>query len=320
MTPQKLSLSLDVADVAPAGCRSLEADVFVPAVAVNPSTLWICIPGGGINRQYFDLDVHGADHSFSMAMALAAKGHLVATIDPPGVGGSDSPFDGYQLSPQVTARVLAKAIEVLRQRIDDGEVGDAPADSPTVVIGLGHSAGALLTAVVQAHHNSYDALALLGFSASGLPSVLNERELSFSGRPELLAAVLAELARDRFGDALPQWSNHSSGEEDPAEDTSAVDAALSKATSNLLALVGMSAIIPGSVQPELDQISVPVFAALGQHDLAGSLNVLPGQLPACGDLTLFLVEGAGHTHNIAANRHVLWDRLMRWAMCAAPCG
>ena len=89
--------------------------------------------------------------------------------------------------------------------------------------------------------------------------------------------------------------------------------ALAAASSRLLALVGMTAIVPGSVQPELDLLRGPVFAALGDHDLGGTLDVLPGQLPACRDLTLFLLEGAGHNHNVAVNRRILWERVARWA-------
>ena len=96
-----------------------------------------------------------------------------------------------------------------------------------------------------------------------------------------------------------------------------VDVVLAAASSRLLALVGMTAIVPGSVQPELDELRVPVFAALGEHDLVGTLDVLPSQLPACGDLTLFLLEGAGHNHNVAVNRQLLWDRVARWAATAA---
>jgi hypothetical protein len=80
----------------------------------------------------------------------------------------------------------------------------------------------------------------------------------------------------------------------------------------------MTAIVPGSVQPQLDQLRVPIFVGLGEHDLAGKLDVLPAQLPACGDLTLFLLEGAGHNHNVAANRRTLWTRVMRWADSVAP--
>ena len=100
-------------------------------------------------------------------------------------------------------------------------------------------------------------------------------------------------------DPLPEWSNSSAWEFEPNVLATQVDVALAAASSRLLALVGMTAIVPGSVQPELDELRVPIFAALGEHDLGGTLDVLPSQLPACGDLTLFLLEGAGHNHNVA---------------------
>ena len=79
--------------------------------------------------------------------------------------------------------------------------------APRATVGLGHSAGALLVAVQQAHHHSYDVLALLGFSASGLPGVLNEEELRYAGCPERFSEDLKALTRARFGDPLPEWSN-----------------------------------------------------------------------------------------------------------------
>ena len=185
-------------------------------------------------------------------------------------------------------------------------------------IGLGHSAGALLVACQQARHRSYDALALLGFSAAGLPEVLSEEELRFVNRPEELAGVIVDLSRERFGDPLPQWSTRRTGEVEPSSAAPEVDEALAAASSRLLALVGMTAIVPGSVQPELDELRLPILVALGEHDLAGRLDVLPGQLPACPDLTLFLLEEAGHNHNVAPNRQILWKRVMRWANSVAP--
>ena len=126
------------------------------------------------------------------------------------------------------------------------------------------------------------------------------------------------MTRARFGDPLPQWSNSGAVELAPNSIAAKVDEALAAANSRLLALVGMTAIMPGSIQRELDQLPIPVFAALGEHDLGGTLDVLPGQLPACGDLTLFLLQGAGHIHNVAVNRRLLWDRVARWAASVIP--
>jgi len=312
---RRSTVDVDVAAIAPAGCTRVAADIFVPQGLGPRPLLWVCVPGGGISRQYFDLEVAGQEGAFSMAQHLAAGGDVVVTIDPPGVGGSDVPDDGYTLTPRVVADVLAAAIETLQE--DLGRHGIAGVEfggvAPRATIGLGHSAGALLVACQQAHHRSYDVLALLGFSASGLSGVLNEEELGYAGRPKEFAEVIRNLTKARFGDPLPQWSNSSAGELEPNALSAQVDVALAAASSRLLALVGMSAIVPGSVQPELDELTVPIFAALGEHDLAGTLDVLSSQLPACGDLTLFLLEGAGHNHNVAVNRQLLWDRVARWA-------
>jgi pimeloyl-ACP methyl ester carboxylesterase len=316
MPVRLISVSMDVSSVAPAGCKRIAADLFVPQSVVPMPLLWVCIPGGGINRQYFDLDVASQSGAFSMARHLAAYGDLVVTVDPPGVGGSDVPDDGYTLTSRVVAEVLAAALDGLRAELarDGFAAAEVSGVVPRAVVGLGHSAGALLVAVQQAYHHSYDVVALLGFSASGLPDVLNENELRYAGRPEQFSADVKNLAKARFGSALPEWSNTSTGELEPGAVARQVETALAAASSRLLALVGMTAIVPGSVQPELDELRVPIFAALGEHDLGGTLDVLPRQLPACADLTLFLLEGAGHNHNVAVNRQLLWDRVVRWAI------
>jgi pimeloyl-ACP methyl ester carboxylesterase len=311
---RRSSVSVDVSAVAPAGCQRIAADLFAPQSIRPTPLLWVCIPGGGISRQYFDLDVAGQNGTFSMARHLAAAGDLVVTIDPPGVGESDTPDDGYTLTPRVVADVLAAALDGLRAELrgDGFAAAGVSGVVPRTVVGLGHSAGALLVAFQQAHHHSYDIVALLGFSASGLPGVLNEDELRYAGRPERLSEDVKNLTRARFGDPLPEWSS-GTGELETNALSAQVEMALAAASSRLLALVGMTAIVPGSVQPELDELRIPIFAALGEHDLGGTLDVLPGQLPACADLTLFLLEGAGHSHNVAVNRRLLWDRVARWA-------
>jgi pimeloyl-ACP methyl ester carboxylesterase len=314
----KYSLDIEVAQWAPDGCDRVAVDLFAPVETVLAPLLWVCVPGGGMDRQYFDLEVSGDDErTYSMARVLAAGGNLVVTIDPPGVGDSDTPTDGYSLSPECVSDVLAGAVQSLVVRLRNGETAIIGATAPRAIIGVGHSAGALLVAYQQARHSTYDALGLLGFSASGLANVLNVVERRYVQRPAEFANARPELTRARFGEPLPQGSSSSADEFGGGSDALAIDTALSKATSKLLALVGMTAIVPGSVQPQLDQLQVPIFAALGERDLAGTLDVLPAQFPNCGDLTLFLVKGAGHNHNIAANRLVLWRRLMHWANSVA---
>ena len=39
---------------------------------------------------------------------------------------------------------------------------------------------------------------------------------------------------------------------------------------------------------------------------------MPAQFPASRDVTVVVLAGAGHDHNVLANRAVLWDRLASW--------
>jgi pimeloyl-ACP methyl ester carboxylesterase len=276
----------------------IRAQVFEPAGA--PRAVFCCLPGGGMSRRYFDLDVPG----YSMARHLAALGFVVITIDPPGVGESDRPADGYSLTPDAVADAVASTVaELLR---------DVPAGLPRV--GLGHSAGGLVTVVQQSRHRTYDALALLGFEGRGLVDMLTPEERRYAGDPLGLRDAIADLAATRFANPLPEGTTATSafllGPEEPPADALA---ALGASKSAMLALVGLTSMVPGSIRPELASVDVPVFLGVGEHDITGPPREIPPQLPACRDMTLFVLPGAGHNHNVAAERARLWDRLASWA-------
>jgi pimeloyl-ACP methyl ester carboxylesterase len=65
----------------------------------------------------------------------------------------------------------------------------------------------------------------------------------------------------------------------------------------------------GSV-PLLD---VPVLIGFGERDITGDARSTASALTRCRDITLFELAGAGHNHNVAPNRAVLWDRVAAWA-------
>jgi pimeloyl-ACP methyl ester carboxylesterase len=310
---RKFSIAVDVTGRAPKGCHQVVADLFVPTdVAADPA-LWCCVPGGGMNRAYFDLEVPPGCGDYSMARFASDRGQVVLTIDPPGIGGSDAPDDGYQLTPRSLADTLDHVVAEVRNRLAEGALDGTPPISCAVTVGIGHSAGALLVACQQGRGRPYDAVALLGFSNRGLPSVLTPEEAVFTDRPDQLAAGLADLVRDRFGDPLPLLANPSTGIDTGTVHPAPVQAAIDRAGGPLLGLVGMAALVPGSIKPELDRIDVPTLVAVGEHDIAGDIGALPKQLPACHDLTLLTLAGTGHNHNWADSRFALWDRLVRWA-------
>jgi pimeloyl-ACP methyl ester carboxylesterase len=314
----KVRVTVDIDDRALAGCRRMAADLFVPDQGTASAFLWCCVPGGGMSRAYFDLVVPGAADTYSMARFAAQRGHFVLTIDPPGVGESDSPIDGYDLTPQRVAAALDVVVSEVLDRVRRGQVPGVSPGTDLTPIGVGHSAGACLVAGQQAWHRTFGALALLGFSNRGLPSVLTDEEAAFTDRPEDLVGALPDLVRSRFGRPLPEGSSAESEMLLVGAHSSEAKAAAARAGSRLLGLVGLTCLVPGSIQPQLDQVDVPTFAAVGEHDIAGPAAALPGQLPACHHLTLLTLPGVGHNHNVTDSRLELWDRLERWVRSLAP--
>ncbi len=309
------TITCDVSAVGVAGVSQLAADVFVPEAGFTPpNTVMVCVPGGGISRRYFDLSVPTHPDSYSMARHLATRGTVVVTVDPPAVGDSDTPDDPYELTPAVTASILASAAASILARLRQGTLSSGLGPiSYRRAVGVGHSAGGLLTVVQQHRHRSYQAIAVLGFGGAGLPEFLTPDELSYAGKPARLRQNLAELTRTRFATALPVLGNVDSdllvSSAPPAE----VRAALAEAGAPLLGLIGMSSIIPGSVSDSTSAIDVPVFIGVGEHDIAAAPQAIAAEFTSSPDLTLFRLEGSGHNHNVSDHRHRLWDRLVAWA-------
>jgi len=286
-------------EIGAAGVPFLAADVFAPEEGHDPAVVLMCLPGGGMTRRYFDIDVDG---SYSMARHLASKGAVVVAVDPPAVGESPVPPDPWQLTCPVLAAMYADAVGRVRGMF------------PTArVIGVGHSLGALLTVYAQAARRCFDAVALLGFAGGGLPSVLTPEELAIADRPVPAREEIVALAQARFGRPLPRGTT---GPSDmllgvPVED--AARAGITAVGGALLAVAGLTSMIPGMSAPELAAVDVPVFLGVGDHDITGDAHRIPAQLPGAGDVTLYVLERSGHNHNVAPSRHLLWDRLWRWA-------
>src|SRR5687767_15531873 len=313
--------SVDVSSVAPEGAGHVCFDVFAPVgPPSDPLTVLCCLPGGGMSRRYWDIDAPHQFGNYSMARHFAERGYAVVIIDPIGVGESSRPDDGYALDVEMVAAVNAFVIEAIVDGLREGQHADLGAWSVARVIGVGHSAGAKITCVQQAASRSYDALCLLGFGAAGLPQALSADELRFAHDPDGLARELVRLARVRWdGDPLPPGTTATSpmllaGMAVP----DAVLAAAAATSSSLLALVGLSSMIPGSIDHLLAAVDVPVFVGVGSADIGGPAHEIPAAFPASPDVTLYVLANAGHNHNVAPNRRDLWDRMIAWTRQLPP--
>jgi pimeloyl-ACP methyl ester carboxylesterase len=87
--------------------------------------------------------------------------------------------------------------------------------------------------------------------------------------------------------------------------------ALDSCRTGLLAVCGLASILRG-IDEEVAEIDVPVFVGVGDRDIAGSPGTTAEALRLCPDITLFVLAGAGHNHNVARGRTALWDRLAAW--------
>ncbi len=296
-------LDLDVGGLGPDGVEWLAAELIVPD-RISAAPLLVCLPGGGMTRRYFDLPEE-QEGEWSMARYLADYfGIAVAVVDHPGVGDSSVPDDPYTLNPRVVAAVDHGALsELVAHAMDLFE--------PTRLIGLGHSMGGLVVAHAQWHHRSFDAVAFLGFGGAGLPEYLTKAELSYADNYERLEPVLAELVRERFGTALVPGSTTSSEMLNPGT-LSEARQILATASGPLLALCGLASMIPGLSNAALASIEVPVFIGLGENDIAGDIGNVAALLTSSGNVTTYVLAGAGHNHSISKNRIELWNALGNW--------
>ncbi len=315
---QPMPLRLPAGPEAPLGVTTLAADLFQPAHAgevAGPPVLVTCLPGGGMNRRYFDLDVDPSLGlgSFSMARHMAERGFHVLIVDPPGVGESDIPDDGWALTTPAVADAVGHAASAALHGLATGSLdSDVAPTGPLASIGVGHSAGALVTCYQQARRRTHLAVGLLGFGGAGLRGHLNADELACADDPEATRVAIVSLSRARFRRPFPRGTTSRSELLNRPDVADAAYEAIATAGDALLSIVGLTSMIPGASSGELGAIDVPVFLGVGSHDITGPAHHVPSVFESASDITVYVVPETGHNHNIAPNRELLWDRLADW--------
>ncbi len=273
--------------------------------------VFFCSPGGAIAKGYFDLDAAG-DRSFSFAEAMARRGWITIAIDHPGVGESDRPADGYALMPDVVADIDHLAFALARRRLAEGLGGHGPIDTYTT-IGIGHSMGGMLTGTIQARHEAYDAVIILGSGPYGFLSQLIDPLKPYAGDPEGLRRDLVSVLR-REGIAPYRQLEPSPGSQSVfgGGDRRGGEA-LRAVRSQLLVVPGLSVMTPGSWGPEARHIAAPLFLAFGDDDICPNPREVPALFAGAKDITLLVLPQTGHMHFIFPSRQLLFDRIGTWA-------
>ncbi len=303
------------------GSHEIAVSVVAPAgfARSDLGTVLCCLPGGSLSRRYWDLEIDG-DRRFSFAEFMAARGFATVAIDHLGVGESSQPDECFVLDPMRLARANDAALEQTLERL---HVGDAHAGlrpkSRLRSIGVGHSMGSCMTVVQQAHHGSHVAIVLLSFTTQGLPHFLTEAERRFAGDAPGARAALPELVRARFGTPYPDAPNGAGREAAYGVGTAPAAAlrALQGATTTLAAGPGILSMIPGAFAPEAEMIDVPVFLAVGDHDLH-TADHASAEFPRAPEVVAYTLRDCWHCHNVANTRERLWGRIARWIDEAVP--
>lgn len=301
-------LHIDIGSLADGGEPIVLAlDVHLPERLSDRPVLFWCVPGGGVTRDYYDLRDPNtpADGSFSLAAAMTAAGHVVAVVDPAGVGGSTRPADGYSLTTEIVAEGNARALAKLRAMLSAGDLPGLPVLRDMMVIGTGHSAGAMIDVVHQSATHDFDAMALFCFGTAGLPEYMDDTHRAAVTEPDGGRSRIVEFARARFGGEpyLPA----------PVHDKDTPSGrALRRVMNRVLANVGMHAMLPGNVAKELGELDVPVFLSVGDRDMTGPPHLMPRDYARCPDFTLYVVPTSGHHIFVAASADRLFRRLASW--------
>jgi pimeloyl-ACP methyl ester carboxylesterase len=280
----------------------VRGELFLPAgLAAAPRALLVCLPGGAMNRGYFDLPTPEGEAEASFARAMTARGFAVALFDYVGVGESPPPADLFRLTLEAHAAANAAAVRELLARLHAGRLPGVPAWPGLRSIGVGHSYGAAQTIVQQARDPIHAGLALFGYGLNGTPQYLTEEERALT--PEAARPVLGELARKRFGHPVIPI-------EAPGGARSAI---LAGAMDRLYAVVSYAAMIPNLLLAETSAVKVPVLLALGDKDMQQPTHAAPMAYPASPDVTLLVLPDTRHNHFIYPTRTRLFDRLAHWA-------
>jgi pimeloyl-ACP methyl ester carboxylesterase len=312
-----LDLQFDVSVGLPGDVPSrMAATLWLPQQPAAAPRIWCCLPGGNMNRGYYDLRPPDApdDDSYSFATQMTARGDLVAAFDYLGIGGSTRPEDGYLLTPDRLTAANAQAVGALLLQLRAGQLGGVPALPVLPAIGVGHSMGAMMTVLLQAQARPYDAVVLLGFSTRGLPEYLSADVRELAQDVPTVRARLVELSKTMFPVPYPVIRSSGNGAElyGSAKAEPAGVAALKRATEHVLAVPAFLSMLPGNVAPEAAQIDVPLFLGLGERDMAGPTHQIPAAFPASGDVTLQILPETGHSHFLFPTREHLFARLAHW--------
>lgn len=279
----------------------LAATSFAPADADGPRPVLVCIPGGSYTRRYFDLEVPG-HAGYSFARYATTVGFPVVSFDVLGTGESSRPDGNLDMNDQASA--LTVALDRLPDLIGRG--------GPFIAVG--HSMGGYVALLQQAAAPSYAALAILGTTNQpvaplALPAELIAGAATPEGRAAIAEQIAAGIPDPYISDARAALLSWFHLDDVPR---AVIDADL--ATTQTVVPRGCAATssVPGITAGAAASVAVPVLLAYGEVDVSPAPHLEPSFFTNSHDVSLYVLAGSAHCHNMANTRMRLWDRILAW--------
>lgn len=304
---KRIELEVDVGQASGLGSPTHSAAwVFLPPVGrlSTTGTVLYCLHGGSYTKAYYHMTIDGYE-GYSFAEYFADRGYIVVAIDHLGMGDSAHPSDAGVLTPQVVAAANHAVVNAIQDKLRQGTLdsGLPPLDK-LHKIGVGHSMGGFLLVHQQYWHRSFDALVNLAGPVH--PAKVSEglmaanREVDIPVRPEggpyrHYLTFPRAVGRSMFH--MP----------DVPESVVAFDDSLAVPTPAPL-LDGLA----HQKNTAAESIDVPLFLCYGEIDGSPDPYGEVAYYTNARDITLFILKGSAHCHNMATTRKELWDRMDRW--------
>jgi pimeloyl-ACP methyl ester carboxylesterase len=292
---------------------SLAATVHLPAAAhgAEQMPVVVCLPGGGYNRRYFDLQEPG----YSEARHHTDRGAVVIAIDHLRVGESDIP-DLADASLEIAAEANDAVLRIILERLAGGTLHQAVEPlRPCAIIGEGQSMGGHIALLMQAQHRSFDGLAMLGSSAvcTRLPARVSGEEICLLGKDDPAEGLATLRTFDkRFAFHWEDVPERYAGADDRA---SASAYWLSATTPN--AGVGL---LPGHFASKAATVTSPVLVGMGERDVCQDPLREVAAYMSSRDVSYIVVPRMAHMHNFAGTRAIMWKRLSAFIAQVADMG
>jgi hypothetical protein len=91
-----------------------------------------------------------------------------------------------------------------------------------------------------------------------------------------------------------------------------VSAVVDSAHARVPVGAAVAAVTPGAHRQAAGKVTVPVFLAFGEVDVATAPHTEAAAYTSSDDVRLLVLRGSAHCHNTATTRQILWDRLADW--------